>query len=220
MAIALVTSVSAGFNSSGATSSSVDSTGGDLIVMVVGHYSGAGTPAISDSKGNSWTALTSYTYGNERVTIFYAKNATVGSGHTFTANGANSYASFCVGVFSGSNTTAPFDAENGSGGNGATSQPGSITPSEANCLVIVGTNLYPDGLSSIDGGFTILENKAGSPGFYEASALAYLIQTSAAAANPTLTHVSTTNYADAIASFKAAGAAGVSPKFLTLLGVG
>jgi len=213
VAFALVTSVKSGTNSGGTTSSGIDTSGADLLVMVVGHYAGASTPAVSDSKGNTWTALTAYTEaGDITVTVFYAKNATVGSGHTFTVSGANCYAGICVGAFSGSNTTAPFDAVTGSNGNNSTSNPGSLTPSEANCLVIVGANMKFEHLSSIGSGYTIAQDLTPSAGSWYGTTLCYIVQTSAAATNPTLTYTTATAFANAIASFKAAGAGGSAIK--------
>ena len=66
-----------------ATTSAIDTTGATLLVALIVTDTGGGT--MSDSKGNTWTALTAHS-GGTTVTgqLFYVSNPTVGSGHTFT----------------------------------------------------------------------------------------------------------------------------------------
>jgi hypothetical protein len=72
----------------------------------------------------------------------------------------------------------------------------------------------------VDGSFTITDSDDTNSGVSIAVALSYLIQTTATAANPTLTFTgSAGGMAAAIATFKAASAA-ATPHFLGTLGVG
>jgi hypothetical protein len=112
---------------------------------------------------------------------------------------------FVVAAFSGVIASSPFDVENGTGSSSASSlQPGSIMPSQNNKLVIAAVASGNNGSPfSINGGFTKNEDEPGAGNTFDV-AMAYLIQTSAAAANPTWTASATVDIAAAIASFKSA----------------
>lgn len=207
MAFSLVTSVKAGTGSSPVTTASVDTTGADLIVLVVSSWNVISS--VSDSKGNSWTPLTAYIGGTGRQQAFYCASPTVGSGHTFTATSAGGYPSICVLAFSGVDTADPFDAETGTTGTGTTSQAGSITPTNDNSLVVACIGFW-DGstrsLSSVDGGFTLQETVPKDAAF--GSGAAYLVQGAKAAANPTATYsASVGSWEHSSAVFNPAGAA-------------
>ena len=221
MAIAYVAGVSSGTNSGGTTSAGVDTTGADLLVMVVCYFSGAAAPTVSDSKGNTWTALTAVqsTGGgaNNKTQIYYAKNPTVGSGHTFTASGASSFASLTAAAYSGCDTAAPFDQQNGTADS---TQPGSVTPTQDNELVVTGLGGDVATYTSVNGGFTLRNSVGVSAGNYFGTGLADLVQTTAAAANPTWTVNSVTNSGNVIATFKAAAAATGQPAARRFGGVG
>ena len=194
----------------GTTSPGIDTTGADFIALSVGYYSPSGVIVagnISDNKSNgNPTALTSYLSddGEGSTRLFYWQAPTVGSGHTWTLTGVlSSFVSVCVVAVSGS-VASPFDQENGAGSASSvtTIQPGSITPTEGNELVLCsyGGDFSGSPLS-INGGFTIIDQVATIGGASYASSLAYLIQTSAAAANPAWSGFSA-HCASAIASFK------------------
>lgn len=192
------------------TSSSIDTTGADLLVVVVSDYSAASEGTLSDSKSNTWTKRTIYNDGSiQRTVAYYAKNPTVGSGHTFTVNGTAHYPGIAVAAFSGADTSAPYDTEAGSYGSTSPFAAGSITPSQSDSLVISGAGYWVSGVvdaSSINGGFTLASHVAkGVAGF--GAGVAYLIQTSAAAANPSWTTSSAVSaWAATNLSFKAAAA--------------
>ncbi|MFM2357274.1 MAG: hypothetical protein RJA61_11 [Candidatus Parcubacteria bacterium] len=186
------------------TTGAIDTTGANLIVVVVSWYSGAAN-TLSDSKGNTWTALTAYAAGNTQQRIYYAYNPTVGSGHTFTATNS-SYPSIAVSAWSGA-ATSPYDVENGSSGSGITSkQPGSVTPSENNELIITGLGFDTSNTLSINSGFTISNQLNYTVGNYMGGAMAYLVQTTSAAVNPTWSWSSSMGVSTGIATFKAASA--------------
>lgn len=120
MAISFVIAQSAGGNPSTVTTAAVDTTGANLLLMVVTGFNPP-TATPTDSKSNTWTATTAV--GSTR--FYYVWNATVGSGHTFTWN-ENVFAGITVLAFSGVQTSSdPLDTRTG---NSSGTSPGSITP--------------------------------------------------------------------------------------------
>lgn len=174
------------------TSSAIDTTGSTLLVVVVAN-SYLFNPVISDNKGNTWhgACLLGDVSNNSQLTISYAWNPTVGSGHTFTISGGLNFISAEVASFSGIKTSAdPLDHTNtGRAGSVGSVQPGSITPSTDLSLVIAGlaTSGAVGFTASIDSGFSITDQLPLSSGEYYGSALAWLGQVAAAAINPTWT---------------------------------
>ncbi len=210
MAIAYVTGVTANLGVNGGTTSSVDSTGGNLIVVAVASYEPSTAPTVSDSKGNTYNALTAQIVsGLHRIQLFYAEGATVGSGHTFTVTGSTSYASISVNVFSGAKASSAFDQQNGAGSGGSPLSTGSVTPTEDNEVVVAGISMdsAPSALS-INGGFSTPAVVYFAGGSAYGVGSAYLIQTTATAANPAWSWTGGSNETAAIATFKAAAAGG------------
>jgi hypothetical protein len=117
---------------------------------------------------------------------------------------ANEFATIDFAAFSGADTVSPYESENGAGStSAATLQPGTVTPNEANALIISGASGALSATFSINLGFTITDQNTGSPSSF-ASAMAYLIQTNAVAVNPTWTESPSGKLAVNIAVFKAA----------------
>lgn len=167
--------------SSGATSSSYNTTGANLIVVSVSSQAGAQT--LSDSKGNTWIPLTSQA-STSQLQLYYCISPTVGTGHTFTVAG-NTLVSIAVQAWNTSPVRV-FDTSTGAANGGATSlHPGSITPPANYCLLVTGCVYYQvSGTVSIDSGFTISDQLNGASGLNYGNAMAYLFQASAAAVNP------------------------------------
>lgn len=181
----------------GGTSAAIDTTGANLIVWSISHIT-AFNPTYTDSKSNSWhQPVAAVRDGSNAVQLEWRYNypgaIVVGSGHTFTISGGggNTFGSATITAWSGY-VGGVFDNPSAGTGNSssATIQPGSITPSVDGCLVLMGVEVNggTDGWTgSINGGFTLSDQV----GFVSAnnfgSMQAYLIQTSAAAANPTFT---------------------------------
>jgi hypothetical protein len=98
---------------------------------------------LSDSKGNTWVALPTHIAGGSgacHLTLYYAKNALVGAGHTFTfSNGVTTFPALSVSAWSGADTVSPFDVEYGMSAVSATLSTGTITPGSANELWVSGT---------------------------------------------------------------------------------
>lgn len=179
--------------SSGGTSPSADTTGANLIVL---SYSldRTQTATLSDNKGNTYTKLTERNDGAaSKVGIAYCSNPTVGSGHTFTISG--NFSDMMITAWSGAAATSVFDVEaaGGSSVSSTTVQPGSITPSQANSLIISTLSSVQNTPTtvSINGGFAISDQSALAGGLNYGNAQAYLIQTAASSSNPTWTDTST-----------------------------
>lgn len=189
------------------TTGNVDTTGGNLLVVAVSSYS-AGT-TVSDAKSNSWTPLTVSTFGEARTFITYSQGGTFGSGENFTYTG--SYAAIEGAAFSGS-ASSPFDVQNtnASAIKVTSLSTGSVTPSQNDSLIIatIATGGGGGGYS-IDSGFTIIDSNDYVAFTNEGGAIAYKIQTTAGAENPTWSWTGSADAAASIAVFKpAAGATG------------
>lgn len=187
------------------TTSAIDTTGGTILIAGLSGYSGGSAPVLTDSKNNGWTRLSvSSVTSNLQTFIYYSSNPVVGSGHTFTESATNSFPTLSVIALSGS-TGLPFDQETGSNSTGSSASfpTGSVTPTQDNELIVTVSNYEAVGTISINSGFTI-SNQINAPGASYTSALAYLIQTSAAAVNPTWSQSGSFAETTRIATFKAA----------------
>ncbi len=194
------------------TTSGINTTGADFLILALARADDATASTISDSKSNSWTALTSYAQSSvERVRLYYSIPTTVGTSHTATCtNGGNSeYPALAFAAFSGAKQTSPFDDESGVNGFAVSSlSVPTKTPSEDNCIIFsacahadTGTN------ASVDSSMTLLDRFVESAGSYYALAFYYKIQTTAAAIAPIWSGATLNAATQAI--FKAAAAAAV-----------
>jgi hypothetical protein len=192
MAYSVVGHVSAGSSDTNSVTTGVlDTSGADLLVLVLGQEQTAALCTITDSKSNSWNALTTQTEGAVTCTIFWSRPTSVGSGHTFTATGVSAAPSVAVGAYRGS-MASPVDQQNGGGDSaGASVSTGSITPSRSGTLVIAGASARSGSgnLNSVNGGFT-LAAQTNADVNHDTVGIAYLIQGAAAAANPAFTFAS------------------------------
>lgn len=191
----------------GALSVTIDSTGANFLAVAVSQYNQAIIGTLTENKSNTRSGLTARIAPSEAyVRIYYYANATVGSGHTFTfTNGAQLFGAMAVMAWSGANAT-PFDVENGATGVAVISSlaPGSVTPSNANSLLVTAINDSTGGSGSfaVDSGFTITDNIPTVTNV-EGLALAYFKQTTIGALNPTWSWGGSPNDAAAtIAVFK------------------
>src|SRR3954469_3579948 len=148
MAITLIAHTFLGSpNSSPITTSGIDTTGANLIVVYLSSDAG-NTTTVSDSKSNTYTALTVHgTTNPNNCRLYYCAGATVGTGHTFTLSTGSGFPSIFVQAFGGAGS---FDSQNGASG----ASPGSVTPPGDGCVIVTGTGsqFQP---SSIDSSFTI-----------------------------------------------------------------
>lgn len=198
----LVHAVAGSSNNNSVATSGVDTTGADLLVVIIHDYGASALGTLTDSKSNTWHALTSYQSGTvARCTIFWSKPTSVGSGHTFSfAGAASSFPSITMSAWSGAGSS-PFDVGNGATTAGAsTLATGSVTPSQVNALVIAGFTESSGTPSGINGGFTVTDS-LGTSASREGGGHAYLVETSIVAANPTWTNGGSTDMAATIAVF-------------------
>ncbi len=211
MAIAFVTGTSVAASAAAgatATTAGVTTTGGNLIVIAASNFAST-VYVITDSKSNTYTAITNYAGGSSNVKLFYCLNPTVGSSHTFSGVGA--YIAISAIAFSGAKATSALDQTNGAGSasNSATQATGSITPSEDNELLITADS---------NRGAAATQTCAGSVGYTTPSsgkiafsagnnmgvAIGYIIQTTLFADNATwTTNPAGPDIAATISSFKA-----------------
>lgn len=204
MAITHIASATAAGGNASATTGSVDSTGADLAVISVGTFFGSWS--FSDSKGNTYTALTNYTSGLFNQQQAYCLNPTVGSGHTFTVgNSADVQPGVGASVFAGVDS---YDSETGTSASANTTTTGSITPPEDGCLLTTG--FMNDGGSSwsVGSSFTLAGSINANPGTNQGAAWGYKIQTTAGAENPTWTSNGNNNCRASIAVFLPAAGGG------------
>jgi hypothetical protein len=214
LAIALVSSVAAGSSDGGTfTTGAIDTTGANLLVLCISWYDAETAPTISDSKSNTWTPRTAYTgaLGGSVSRIYYAENpGSVGGSHTFTATGATKYASIGILAFSGAATASVYDGENGATLlSSATIQPGSVTPSVDN-EVLVSCLGRVAAFTSVGSSFVGELSVDYGGGTHFGLNVAYKIQTSAGAENPLWTCGGAGTLSAAMAAFKAGGGGGGS----------
>jgi len=139
----------------------------------------------TDSLGDTLVLGATATDGQGRIRIYHIQNPSIGT-HVFTmAAVVNSYPCM-AGIVSGTRSTSSLlDQQNAS----ATGTPGSVTPTSDNQVAITGVNLYTDTSATINGSFLIPVG-ATVPWVsaqHVGCSIAYLTQTSAAAANPVWT---------------------------------
>lgn len=186
------------------TTGAINTTGATLAVIAATDFNNTIQAAnISDSKGNTWTNLTTQFSSTTRARLFYSVLSSVGSGHTFTVASA-SFPSIVVRTFSGVKTSSPFDVETGGTSSTTTVATGSLTPSENNELIVTGVGFDRIATPSIDSGFNTPVGVNFSSGSNMGTSLSYIIQTTATAVNPTWTVSGSGFLAAPIASFKAA----------------
>lgn len=178
MAIALVSSASAG-GLNGATTSSIDTTGATLLVIAIAYNTGS--PTVSDSKSNTWTAATAYNNGSLYLRYYYAVNPTVGTGHTFTITATGLAPAILAMAFSGADTVTPYDKIDGGSVNSAT-QGGvgttGFTPTNDNSLIIAAVAQTATASAFTAGsGWTSLGLLPFSSGNYYGIGASYKVQT-------------------------------------------
>lgn len=179
----------AGTGGANCTTGAVNMTTADLIVVAIVNGGANTISSPTDSVGtNTYTqALTDNVSGNY-IRCFYVHAPNVSSSMTFSTNATGTnYPGLAVAGFKGS-VASPLDQTNHAVvATGTTVQAGSVTPTQANELIVPcfgsngGTN------ETIDSGYTIdaTVNYSGSNG--QGAAIAHLVQSAAAPTNPTWT---------------------------------
>lgn len=169
------------------TSAGITTTGATWLGAVV---TDANTvPTVTDSYGNTWVATLTERAGvfSSRTRLCYVENPTVGAGHTFTQSGPDAPGGVFLALTGVKTSATAFDQTAGAATQSSPAQAGSVTPSEDNEVVVAAIGGFNTGTYSIDGGFSVIQQLAGVGGVNYSSAVAILVQTSAAAANPSWT---------------------------------
>jgi len=216
MAWSILASTSAGSSDTiNVTTSAIDTSGADLIVLSVASYIVVSNPLPSDSKGNTWhPARSAFSASLSRVSLYYAYNPTVGTGHTFTCGipATQNFPSISVVAVSGALLTDPLDQTNGGTASSSTTvSTGNITPTQDNELIVTSVAGQADITTGTPpSGFTIQTSVTFAGGVHWSSGIATQIQTTATTIGATWT-LGTGTHCAVIASFTAASAATGNP---------
>jgi len=183
----------------GGATNSADTTGANLLVL---HVTNFNIPTISDSKGNTWTVLGHTDNGSIRDYVYYVNSQTpnVGSGHSVTYSGLDTYCSAELLAFS---IAGPWTFDEIQGATGANPVGASLTTDQANELVIstaAGDN--PLLFTSVTGGLNIVASGAGVGAVNFTTASAYKVQPSLATVTATWTASGANQVATNIFAFK------------------
>lgn len=164
-------------NGTTVTSSGITTTGATLILAVV---SAGGTPTFSDSESNTWQSQ-----AVSGARMFYCWAPTVGSGHTFSA--AGSFPSLAMIAFSGITSGASPDVNEHASGSSGTIQPGSATPAANGELVATGCGFQQNVTVAVNESFAITDQLPLVSGKAYGVAIAWQVQATAAALDPSWT---------------------------------
>lgn len=173
----------------GVTSSGIDTTGANF--LVIGLSQNPAVVTVSDSNGNTYTALSVIeNSSSNRATLYVCTTPiSVGAGHTFTVSGGGSYPAIGVAAFS----VVPavnLQGESSNFYNDGTSPvaSGSLTPSMPFSLVLTAIGCFgPAG--TFNSGMTALVN-AGVGGLAYGGGLGYLIKSDTVPVNIAYTYTS------------------------------
>ncbi len=195
----------------GLATTAINTTGATFIAIQIAEYDGVTFGTLTDNKSNTWTQLrvdkVSATVANY---TYYCSSCTVGTGHTFTYSKTGSFAAVNVIAVGNTVTSSPVDQQNGTFNAAATSlQPGSITPGQNGEIIIASiATTNTGGAVAINSGFVITDATTFSAGSNQGAMMAYLIQGSAAAINPTFSWSSSAPIAVTQFSIKPSGTNG------------
>lgn len=186
MTITHLVSAAAGGTVSSATTSAINTTGATLIIAWLGRFRTGDVPAptFTDSAGNTWTAITDRQSTNSRGLFYYRLNPTTSASHTFTFSSASAvfFPSISVAAFAG---PIVFGVEVGATTtSSASGQPGAIVPTSNGALLVAGETFSAVGTQAASG-YTVSAQQNFNGSSTLGSAIAYLIQTTAASVNPT-----------------------------------
>jgi hypothetical protein len=205
-------------NSGVSVSITLNTTGATAILIAVSNYlPNTAFNVLSDAVGacsspcNTWTQIGTQNGGSGSITTvtYYGclSGCTVGSGHTFTYTTTSGSSYPTIGVLAVSGGAATKDQTNSAGTAGTLTsiQTGSVTPSVNNELLFTAFSVdqFFGGTPSIDSSFTFtgtsgIDYIEQTGGQCFPLAIAYQIQTTATARNPTWTWTSSATGAAAI----------------------
>lgn len=208
-AISLVNNVDTGFVNQ--PTGTISTTGASLAVACVAGDQGQGTgQTVGDDRGNTWARVaTPLVLGGIHVELWYALITSPNASTAIQYSGNFSY--IAVASFSGTATSSVKDGSpTGATAAFATSvQPGSITPSQANGLLISCFGANPSsGTPNVNSSFTKTDDISTADVI---GGLAYLVQTTATAVNPTWDNFTMTAAMASMQAFKDPGGAPPPP---------
>jgi hypothetical protein len=200
MAISYLTASYAASNTS-ATTTAINTTGASLIVIGIGSQITAGSPSVSDSAGNTWTFGVRYTLsGWQSQWVYYCANPIISTGHTFSFSYGTA-TDMIVAAFSGTATASVLESSNGYSSTALTqvTQPGAITTTQGNEMLITFIYWNNVGAPSISSDFTLISSFS----INAAYGAAYKITSSATGSyNPTWSTSAVNSVATSISAFK------------------
>lgn len=193
MAIAFIDSCD-GKSSVSVTTSAMDSTGADTIIVSVQTYNTTvPLTAISDSKSNAFVQLSHNDFGIYDQRIFLCRNPTVGGSHTFSFNtGGASYAAVSAAAFSGVGILSANDYTNATSVSSVSAGPLTAKSNGSLFYFSIGAGSTVT-QSSVSGGFTEITDIAFNPSVWMGLHTSYKIQSTAGSETPTATLSGTTN---------------------------
>ena len=196
-------------SNAGIGSTSIDSTGADLIVV---WHSFDSAVTLTDSR-NTLTALDEHfeANGGTKGRLFYYRGTNVGAAHTFTSSAGHGLVA--VEAWAGSAASGTLVDQDGAGtpsGLVETLAPGSVTADQTNCLVVCGLQMGGNSVTSLalSSSFTIEEHVQGSSGVNYGGAIAHKVLSSAGTESPVWTWGNTRSAVSGLAVFLAADSSG------------
>jgi len=185
------------------TTSAANSTGADYGIANVVALSAGSPPVLTDNKGNKWEVIEVVTEGWVEMITYECKNLRVGTGHTLTATSDGKSPAVFAAFMSGVRRSATHTDQASSAHTltGTSQTPGSITPSENNCIVLSAFLCGGSGSISVGESYTKNSLQMNASGAHIGGGLAYKIQTTATSTNPTWTQAGTGSIGAAIYSF-------------------
>lgn len=194
---ALVSHVSGGAAST-FTTAAINTTGA-TVVAVCRAGAGASLGTLSDSAGNIWVAGPTST-NNHQSQLSYVILPITSATHTFTVTGGSAVSVEIV-ALSGTGLLDTSTTSNGGGGSALTTiQPGNITPATTNEAFIACLGDGAAGTYSINGIFTITDQRPLSTTY--GSAGAWATQATTTAQNPTFTTTNATRLTAQLLAFR------------------
>lgn len=163
----------------------VDMTGVNLIVFKCTYFGASDPTSITDSKGNTYIKAATISANNMGVGVYYCYTTNVGSAMTFEIQGTDVNA-YVTGF--GGTVGSVYDKKSSSTATATTLQPGSVTPSFNNEVVvsIFGSfNANAGGAPTVNSGMTITNANAYNNTLQLSGGAAYIIQSAAASLNET-----------------------------------
>jgi hypothetical protein len=184
--------------------------GRDLIILSISSTRTTEPDVIlEDSEGNTWTPLTKYAAGGKSVQLLYCLNPNTSARHQFILKNPTAIAYTvtdpAIGVIAVKGAHAsPLVSHTGTASSSSATSisPGSITPPVDGCLIVTAcvAGTLSSGLSVSTGFSPRLTD--GIDSVVLCGGIAYHVQSSAAAINPTWSWTTASSYAVAMAVFK------------------